>query len=134
MIEVYTDGACHGSTGIGGIGIVLIKDNKLVYQYNKQFTNTTNNRMEITAIIYALYIACKFKDSIILYSDSQYAIGCITKNWNRKKNKDLWEKFNKVYQKTQTLCPNIKFEWVKGHSINKFNNLADTLAVEASNI
>ena len=125
MIDIYTDGAC--SNGVGGIGTVFVKDNKIVYQYNKQFTDTTNNRMEVSAIIYALYATRHINDSITIYSDSQYAIGCITKNWNKKKNSDLWMKFDKVYR------PNVQFVWVKGHDTNKFNNLADALAVEARN-
>ena len=132
-LSIWTDGACHGSTRIGGIGIAFVKNDKLIYQFNKQYTNTTNNRMEITAIIYALHAISKPMDSIIIYSDSQYALGCITKNWSRKKNTDLWHIFNKVYTKAKNLCPNIQFIWVKGHSNNQFNNLADTLAVEASN-
>lgn len=132
-MDIYTDGACHGSTKIGGIGVVFVKNNKIIYKFNKQFTDTTNNRMEILAIIYALHAISKPIDIINIYSDSQYVIGCITKNWTRKKNTDLWQLFDKVYSKAKTLCSNIQFNWVKGHDINKLNNMADELAVEASN-
>lgn len=132
-MNIYTDGACHSSTKIGGIGVVFTKNNQIIYKFNKQFTNTTNNRMEILAIIYALHAISKPIDIINIYSDSQYALGCITKNWSRKKNTDLWQLFNKVYSKAKTLCSNIQFNWVKGHDINEFNNVADELAVEASN-
>lgn len=132
-MDIYTDGACHSSTKIGGIGVVFVKNNKIIYKFNKQFTDTTNNKMEILAIIYALYAISKPIDIINIYSDSQYAIGCITKNWTRKKNTDLWQLFDKVYVKAKTLCPNIQFNWVKGHDINEFNNISDKLAVEASN-
>lgn len=132
-MDIYTDGACHGSTKIGGIGVVFVKNNKIIYKFNKQFTDTTNNRMEILAIIYALHAISKPIDIINIYSDSQYAIGCITKNWTRKKNTDLWQLFDKVYGKAKTLCSNIQFNWVKGHDINELNNMADELAVEASN-
>lgn len=132
-MDIYTDGACHGSTKIGGIGVVFAKNNKIIYKFNKQFTDTTNNRMEILAIIYALHAISKPIDIINIYSDSQYAIGCITKNWSRKKNTDLWQLFDKVYSKAKILCPNIQFNWVKGHDINEFNNISDKLAVEASN-
>lgn len=132
-MDIYTDGACHGSTKIGGIGIVFVKDNKIIYKFNKQFTNTTNNRMEILAIIYALHAISKPINIINIYSDSQYALGCITKDWSRKKNTDLWQVFDKVYNKAKCLCSNIQFNWVKGHNINEFNNSADKLAVEASN-
>ena len=132
-MNIYTDGACHGSTKIGGIGVVFTKNNKIIYKFNKKFIDTTNNRMEILAIIYALHAISKPIDIINIYSDSQYAIGCITKNWARKKNTDLWQLFDKVYSKAKTLCHNIQFNWVKGHDINEFNNSADELAVEASN-
>ena len=132
-MDIYTDGACHSSTKIGGIGVVFTKNNQIIYTFNKKFTDTTNNRMEILAIIYALHAISKPIDIINIYSDSQYAIGCITKNWTRKKNTDLWQLFDKVYSKAKTLCPNIQFNWVKGHNINEFNNIADKLAVEASN-
>ena len=132
-MDIYTDGACHSSTKIGGIGVVFIKNNQIIYTFNKKFTDTTNNRMEILAIIYALHAISKPIDIINIYSDSQYAIGCITKNWTRKKNTDLWQLFDKVYNKAKTLCSNIQFNWVKGHDINEFNNISDKLAVEASN-
>ena len=132
-MNIYTDGACHSSTKIGGIGVVFTKNNQIIYKFNKKFIDTTNNRMEILAIIYALHAISKPIDIINIYSDSQYAIGCITKNWTRKKNTDLWQLFDKVYSKAKTLCPNIQFNWVKGHDINEFNNISDKLAVEASN-
>ena len=132
-MNIYTDGACHSSTKIGGIGIVFTKNNQIIYTFNKKFIDTTNNRMEILAIIYALHAISKPIDIINIYSDSQYAIGCITKNWSRKKNTDLWQLFDKVYNKAKTLCSNIQFNWVKGHDINEFNNISDKLAVEASN-
>ena len=132
-MDIYTDGACHSSTKIGGIGVVFTKNNQIIYTFNKKFTDTTNNRMEILAIIYALHAISKPIDIINIYSDSQYAIGCITKNWARKKNTDLWQLFDKVYSKAKTLCSNIQFNWVKGHDINEFNNISDKLAVEASN-
>ena len=132
-MNIYTDGACHSSTKIGGIGVVFTKNNQIIYKFSKQFIDTTNNRMEILAIIYALHAISKPIDIINIYSDSQYALGCITKNWSRKKNTDLWKLFDKVYSKAKTLCSNIQFNWVKGHDINEFNNISDKLAVEASN-
>ena len=132
-MDIYTDGACHSSTKIGGIGVVFTKNNQIIYKFNKKFIDTTNNRMEILAIIYALHAISKPIDIINIYSDSQYAIGCIAKNWARKKNTDLWQLFDKVYNKAKTLCSNIQFNWVKGHDINEFNNISDKLAVEASN-
>ena len=129
---VYTDGACRVSTNDGGIGVVFTSDNKVIYTYNKHFKDVTNNQMEIMAIIYALHAISSPIKSLTIISDSQYALGCITKGWSRKKNQNYWKLFDKVYQKTQALCPNIKFEWTKGHDLDNFNNLADRLAVDAS--
>ena len=70
-MNIYTDGACHSSTKIGGIGVVFTKNNQIIYKFNKKFIDTTNNRMEILAIIYALHAISKPIDIINIYSDSQ---------------------------------------------------------------
>lgn len=131
-LTVWTDGACRVSTGDGGVGVVFTSDNKIVYTFNKHFKDVTNNQMEILAIVYALHAISSPMESITIISDSQYALSCITKNWTRKKNQKYWRLFDKVYQKAQSFCSNIKFEWTKGHNSDEFNNLADKLAVEAS--
>ena len=131
-LVIYTDGACHVTTKIGGIGVVFTKENKLISTYSKQFTNVTNNQMELLAVIYALS-AIKDANQVIIYSDSQYVIGCITKGWKRKKNIELWHKFDEVYARTLKVCPDIQFKWIKGHNTSVFNNKADDLAVNASN-
>lgn len=128
----FTDGACRVSTGDGGVGVVFTDGEKVIHQFNKHFSNVTNNQMEIMAIIYALHSISSPMKSITIISDSQYALGCITKGWTRKKNQKYWQLFDKVYEKAKTLCSDIKFEWTKGHDIDEFNNLADKLAVEAS--
>lgn len=69
---------------IGGIGVVFTKEGKLINTYSKQFTNVTNNQIELLAVIYALS-AIKETNQVIIYSDSQYVIGCITKGWKRKR-------------------------------------------------
>lgn len=89
--------------------------------------------MELLAVMYALS-AIKDTNIVTIYSDSQYVLGCITKGWKRKKNVKLWQKFDKVYEQALKKCPNIKFEWVKGHDISIFNNMADKLARESSNL
>lgn len=131
-ITVYSDGAYSHSRNIGGIGLVFVKDDKVIYTYNKQIKNTTNNRCELSAVIVALHAISKPVTFITIYSDSQYVINTINKGWQRKKNIDLWDLFDKVYKQAQYYCNNIVFEWTKGHADNKFNNLADSLAVEAS--
>lgn len=132
LLTIYTDGACQVSTGSGGIGVVFIKDNKVIYQFNKHFKDVTNNQMEIMAIIYALHAISSDFISITVVSDSQYVLGCINKGWKRKKNQNYWQLFDKVYSKAKKFCSDIKFEWTKGHNTNEYNNLADRLAVEAS--
>lgn len=132
LLTIYTDGACQVSTGNGGVGVVFIKDNEIIYQFNKHFKDVTNNQMEIMAVIYALHAISTNFDSITVVSDSQYVLGCINKGWKRKKNQNYWQLFDQVYNKAKEFCPDIKFEWTKGHNIDEYNNLADRLAVEAS--
>lgn len=132
LLTIYTDGACQVSIGNGGVGVVFIKDNKVIYQFNKHFKNVTNNQMEIMAVIYALHAISTNFDSITIVSDSQYVLGCINKGWKRKKNQNYWQLFDKVYNRAKKFCSDIKFEWTKGHNTDEYNNLADRLAVEAS--
>lgn len=132
LLTIYTDGACQVSIGNGGVGVVFIKDNEVIYQFNKHFKNVTNNQMEIMAVIYALHAISTNFDSITVVSDSQYVLGCINKGWKRKKNQNYWQLFDKVYNRAKKFCSDIKFEWTKGHNTNEYNNLADRLAVEAS--
>ena len=134
----YTDGACSLARNKGGIGIVIVKDGKKVYEFKKSFTNTTNNKCELMAVIYALNAISKPIEQMIIYSDSQYVIGCATKGWKRKKNVEYWALYDKVLEKAKKLCSDIQFIWVKGHETSsdfnsQMNNLADRLAVEASN-
>lgn len=132
LLTIYTDGACQVSIGNGGVGVVFIKDNKVIYQFNKHFKNVTNNQMEIMAVIYALHAISTNFDSITVVSDSQYVLGCINKGWKRKKNQNYWQLFDQVYNRAKKFCSDIKFEWTKGHNTDGYNNLADRLAVEAS--
>ena len=127
MIEVYTDGAYSSSRNQGGLGIVFIKDNKVIAKFSKTYKNTTNNRMELMAIITALQ-SIKDENEITIYSDSMYVIGTATQGWKRKKNLDLWEKYDAVIDSFKT----VTFKHVKGHSTNVFNNLCDEMAVAAS--
>jgi ribonuclease HI len=132
MLEIATDGAYSPIRDSGGVGIVFFKGDKVIKTYNRQFKDTTNNKCELMAVIMALEASKSFED-VTIYSDSQYVIGCITKGWERKKNKRLWKQFDETLAK----CKNVNFQWVKGHTsgnaiMEKMNNLADSLAVEAS--
>lgn len=129
---IYTDGAYSSARNQGGVGIVFIVEDEVKLTFSKMYKETTNNRMELSAIILALKsIKGKF-DKITIITDSQYCLGCILKGWKRKKNILLWDKFDKVYKAALELNSNIEFLWVKGHENSVYNNLADELATNAS--
>ena len=133
-VEIYSDGACLGNPGPGGWGAILMaKDKKK--EISGSESDTTNNRMELTAVIEALK-TLKKPAQVKLYTDSKYVIDGITKwifswkktqwrNSNRKlvKNSDLWQNLDNEVQKHK-----IKWIWVKGHSGNFYNELVDNLA------
>lgn len=136
-LEFYTDGAFSFARGVGGVGIVVLKNGEKVYTFSKTYKDTTNNRCELLAVIHSLNSVSKPVDSIIIHTDSQYVIGGATKGWKRNKNIDLWKLYDHYYDKVSKLCPDIKFMWVKGHQKTsgleeEMNNLADKLAQLAS--
>lgn len=129
MYTIYTDGAYSPSNNQGGIGFIIVKDEQEVFRYSKMYKNTTNNRMEMLACIVALE-SFKKPASICIVSDSMYVVGTMTKNWKRKKNADLWERFDKAVSRHI----DVKFEWCKGHAGNAINNQVDELAFNASKL
>ena len=123
MVDIYTDGACKGNPGPGGWGAVILGDGaKRTLQGGER--ETTNNRMEITAVIEGLR-RLREQEEVTVYSDSQYVINTMTKNWKRKKNQDLWAKMD-----TEVRSRNVKWQWVRGHDGHPLNEEADRLAVE----
>ena len=135
LIEIYTDGSSRGNPGPGGYGIVL-SYNGNEKEISEGFRKTTNNRMELLAVIVALESLKTTKIPVKIYSDSKYVIDAITKGWLKtwiqknfkgKKNKDLWLRYYKISKQYQ-----VTFEWVKGHAGNIKNERCDVLAVEAS--
>ena len=130
--ECYTDGAYSSSRNQGGIGIVFLKNGEKVSEYSRGFKNTTNNRMEISATLAVFKCFKKPIDSLVIYTDSMYVIGCATLGWKRKKNVELWQIFDKEFNRISKLCPNVQFKHVKGHAENYWNNYVDKLAVNAS--
>lgn len=129
---IYTDGSCRVN-GDGGVGIVWLKDGNKVFEYSKGYKNTTNNRMELTAIYIALKSIKKSIDYLQIVTDSEYSIGVITKSWNPKKNIELINKIKSQLIETQKLVKMpIEFTHVDGHSTNKWNNFVDSLAQFAS--
>lgn len=129
---IFTDGAYSSSRDQGGVGIVILKDGKEVLYYSNMYRKTTNNQMELGAIIIALRMIKGEIDSLTIYSDSQYCIGCAVQGWKRKKNKEMWKEFDKQYERVKKLCPDIRFIHIKGHDGNKYNEIVDKLAVTAS--
>lgn len=136
LIEIYTDGAASGNPGPGGFGAVL-KFNGKRKEISKGFKMTTNNRMELLAVIEALEALKTNKYPVVVYSDSKYVVDAINQKWvfnwekkmfDKKANPDLWIRFLKVYRQFK----NIRFVWVKGHAQNEENNRCDELAVNAS--
>lgn len=134
-INIFTDGACSGNPGPGGYGVVLISG-KYRKELAQGFKKTTNNRMELLAVIVGLE-QLKFENSdVTIYTDSKYVSDAIEKRWvfewekknfKNKKNPDLWQRLLKIYR-----AHKVNFVWVKGHSDNIENNRCDSLAVEAS--
>ena len=134
--EIYTDGANKPSINQGGIGIVWIKDGKLEKTYSHAYKDVTNQKMELGAMIIGLeYLIKKNEtlDELTIISDSEYAIGCASKDWKMNKNIKLRIRLNDAVENCQKIVKTpIKFKWVKGHSIDKYNCLADELASSAS--
>ena len=128
LIVIYTDGACLGNPGPGGWGAVILENGEKKQLHGSE-ENTTNNRMEVTAVLEALRTIPRNAD-VRIFSDSTYVINTMTKNWKRKKNQDLWTLLdNEVGPR------NVEWEWVKGHSGDRFNEEADQLAYgEASKV
>ncbi|HAI82153.1 MAG TPA: ribonuclease HI [Chitinophagaceae bacterium] len=135
-ITIYTDGSSRGNPGPGGYGIVMLYG-KWEKHFSEGYRHTTNNRMELLAVIKAIQALKKRDIPIVLYTDSQYVVNAIEKGWlykwiktnfaGGKKNSDLWREY---YQISREL--NIQFKWVKGHADNVYNNLCDKLATEAA--
>ena len=132
MLQIYTDGAYKSSIDQGGIGIVWMKDNKVFKKYSKGFKHTTNNKMELIAMLCAFKSIKTSIDEVEFISDSQYVLGCLTKGWKKKKNVELWNILDKEYERVKSLVKNIKFTHVRGHQDCFGNNLADELASNAS--
>lgn len=125
---IYTDGACSNNQefdkSIGGWAFILKYQDK-IKKKSGRVEKTTNNRMEILAVIEALKSIKKYDVETIIHSDSSYVINTITKNWKRNKNNDLWDELDLLLKKFS----NLKFVKVKGHADDELNNLVDEMAV-----
>lgn len=120
-VVIYTDGACSGNPGPGGWGAVLIW-NGVVKELSGGELYTTNQRMELTAVIKALE-ALKRPCEVIVRTDSQYLVNTMTQGWKRRANLDLWGRLDELCR-----VHKISWEWVRGHAGDPYNELADRLA------
>ena len=137
QVNIYTDGSAIGNPGPGGYGIIMEwKGKEYIKEFSEGFRMTTNNRMELLAVIIGLETLRRDGVAVVVYSDSKYVIDAVKKKWvfnwekkdfKGKKNSDLWKSFLGIYQ-TQK----IKFFWIKGHNNHPQNERCDHLAFEAS--
>ncbi len=136
-VHIYTDGAARGNPGPGGYGIIMEWVGRpYKKEFSKGFRHTTNNRMELLAVIDALKKLKKEGITAVVFTDSKYVADAVEKgwvfNWEKKqfrerKNADLWVEFLKEYRKHK-----VRFRWIRGHNEHPQNERCDRLAVEAS--
>ena len=139
QVHIYTDGAAKGNPGNGGYGVVM----ELVGSHHRKefyegFRHTTNNRMELLAVIVGLEKLKNPNMKVLVISDSKYVVDAVEKKWvfgwekigfKNKKNPDLWIRFLKIYRQHQ-----VDFKWIKGHNNHPQNERCDELAVYASGL
>lgn len=135
MIRIYTDGAAQGNPGPGGYGAIL-KFNGHEKELSQGFRLTTNNRMELLAVIAGLEAIKKTGISVSIYSDSKYVVEAVEQGWiwnwekkdfKKKANTDLWKRYIPLHKKFKP-----KFHWIKGHAGHPENERCDQLAVQAA--
>ncbi|CAM3980068.1 MULTISPECIES: ribonuclease HI [Flavobacterium] len=136
-VHVYTDGAAKGNPGPSGYGVVMeMVGTPYKKEFYEGFRLSTNNRMELLAVIVGLEKLKNSKTKVLVVSDSKYVVDAVEKRWvfqwekisfKNKKNPDLWLRFLKSYRKHQ-----VDFKWVKGHNNHPQNERCDALAVMAS--
>ena len=131
---MYTDGGASGNPGPGGYGTLLMYGEH-VKEMSEGFRLTTNNRMELLAVIVGLEALTRDGIEVDVYSDSKYVVDAVEKRWvfgwekkgyKDKKNPDLWQRFLRVYRRHH-----VRFHWVKGHAGNPLNERVDAMAVAA---
>jgi ribonuclease HI len=137
QVHIYTDGAAKGNPGPGGYGVVMeLTGTHYKKEFYEGFRHTTNNRMELLAVIVGLEKLKNQNTTVLVISDSKYVVDSVEKKWvfgwekknfAGKKNPDLWLRFLKIYRKHQ-----VDFKWIKGHNNHRQNERCDELAVMAS--
>lgn len=135
VIRIFTDGASRGNPGPGGYGVIL-QSGPHYKELSQGYRLTTNNRMELLAVIVGLEALKSPNQHVVVYSDSKYVVDAVEKKWvwgwqkkgfKDKKNPDLWMRFLHIYKKHQ-----VKFVWIQGHAGHPENERCDELAVEAA--
>lgn len=135
VVEIFTDGSSRGNPGPGGYGVIL-KYGANEKELSQGFRVTTNNRMELLAVIVGLETLTRHGLQVVVYSDSKYVVESIDKRWvfgwvknnfKGKKNADLWKRFLEIYPKHH-----VKMKWIKGHNDHPYNERCDVLATEAA--
>ena len=139
QVHIYTDGAAKGNPGNGGYGVVMeLVGTNYKKEFYEGFRHTTNNRMELLAVIVGLEKIKNPKTTVLVISDSKYIVDSVEKKWvfgwekkgfKDKKNPDLWMRFLKIYRQHQ-----VEFKWIKGHNNHLQNERCDELAVMASGL
>lgn len=139
QVHIYTDGAAKGNPGNGGYGVVMeLVGTSYQKEFYEGFRYTTNNRMELLAVIVGLEKITKPNMQVLVVSDSKYVVDAVEKKWvfgwekkgfKDKKNPDLWMRFLKIYRQHQ-----VDFKWIKGHNNHPQNERCDELAVYASGL
>ena len=139
QVHIYTDGAAKGNPGNGGYGVVMeLVGTNYKKEFYEGFRHTTNNRMELLAVIVGLEKITKPNMKVLVVSDSKYVVDAVEKKWvfgwekkgfKDKKNPDLWMRFLKIYHQHQ-----VDFKWIKGHNNLPQNERCDELAVYASGL
>ena len=136
-IQIYTDGSSIGNPGPGGYGIIMEWEGKdYVKEFSRGFRLTTNNRMELLAVIIALESLKIQPMEVVVFSDSKYVIDAVQKKWvfnwekkafKNKKNSDLWKRYLNIHRKHH-----VSFQWIKGHNAHPQNERCDHLAEKAA--
>jgi ribonuclease HI len=139
QVHIYTDGAAKGNPGNGGYGVVMeMVGTPYRKEFYEGFRHTTNNRMELLAVIVGLEKLKQPNMKVLVVSDSKYVVDAVEKKWvfswekiefKGKKNPDLWRRFLKIYRQHQ-----VDFKWIKGHNNHPQNERCDELAVMASGL
>lgn len=136
-VQLYTDGAASGNPGPGGYGLILeLPGTTYIKEWSEGFEHTTNNRMELMAVIVGLELLKEAPLTVTVFTDSKYVCDAVEKKWvlrweregfKKQKNQDLWERFLLIYRKHK-----VQIKWIKGHNQHPQNERCDALAVAAS--